>query len=124
MTCMIQVRGSNSPALPALPDHAAVAAGMSMALNQADFRSPAILLSGTVDYAMYRSFRDQPSGAPGGSGGALDPGRRSGGRTDDGRGYPFHHDLSRERRFVFLGKGAIYMEANEAEALGLIQRVV
>ena len=33
-------------------------------LTPADFRSPAILLSGTVDYAMYNSFREQLQCAP------------------------------------------------------------
>jgi hypothetical protein len=33
-------------------------------LTPADFRSPAVLLSGTVDYAMYNSFRDQLECAP------------------------------------------------------------
>jgi hypothetical protein len=36
----------------------------SNVLSPADFRSPAVLLSGTVDYQMYNSFRDQFGRAP------------------------------------------------------------
>lgn len=84
---------------------------MSTTLDQADFHSPAILLSGTVDYAMYKSFRDQLKEAPAEGlvvvelstlGGDPEVARMMG---EDVR---FHSDLSPARRFVFLGKAAIY----------------
>jgi ATP-dependent protease ClpP protease subunit len=80
-------------------------------LTATDFRSPAILLSGTVDQAMYASFRDQLSRAPTEGlcvvelstlGGDPEVARMMG---EDVR---FHSDLSPERRIVFLGKAAIY----------------
>lgn len=75
------------------------------------FKSPSILLSGTVDYDMYRAFRDQLAQAPATGlvaielstlGGDPEVARMMG---EDVR---FHSDLSPERRFVFLGKAAIY----------------
>ena len=36
-------------------------------LTPADFHQPAVLLSGTVDYAMYQNFRSQLATAPAGS---------------------------------------------------------
>ena len=80
-------------------------------LTAADFRSPAVLLSGPVDYAMYNSFREQLSAAPDQGlvvielstlGGDPEVARMMG---EDIR---FHTEMSPERRFVFLGKAAIY----------------
>jgi len=76
-----------------------------------DFNDPAILLSGAVDYAMYASFRDQLARAPADGlvvvelstlGGDPEVARMMG---EDVR---FHSDLEPGRRFVFLGKAAIY----------------
>ncbi len=80
-------------------------------LAAADFKDPAILLSGEVDYDMYVSFRDQLAGASQGGlivvelstlGGDPEVARMMG---EDIR---FHSELSTSRRFVFLGKAAIY----------------
>lgn len=81
------------------------------ALQPADFNAPKVLLAGAVDYDMYRSFRDQLDAAPAGGlivvelstlGGDPEVARMMG---EDIR---FHSDLDSERRFVFLGKAAIY----------------
>lgn len=75
------------------------------------FKDPAILLSGTVDYAMYGSFRQQLDQAPDDGlvvvelstlGGDPEVARMMG---EDVR---FHSDITPERRIVFLGKAAIY----------------
>ena len=80
-------------------------------LTPTDFRSPAVLLSGTVDYAMYNSFREQLACAPPEGlvvielstlGGDPEVARMMG---EDVR---YHSDLDPERRIVFLGKAAIY----------------
>ena len=81
-------------------------------LSPPDFRSPAIALSGPVDYDMYQSFRDQLEHAPDEGlivvelstlGGDPEVARMMG---EDVR---FHSDLEPgKRRFVFLGKAAIY----------------
>jgi ATP-dependent protease ClpP protease subunit len=80
-------------------------------LQAGDFRFPSIFLSGPVDYAMYAWFRQQLAGAPGEGlvvielstlGGDPEVARMMG---EDIR---FHSDLGPERRFVFLGKAAIY----------------
>ncbi len=80
-------------------------------LAPADFAVPAILLSGPVDYAMYESFRSQLANAPAEGlitielstlGGDPEVARMMG---EDVR---FHSDLTPGRRFVFLGKAAIY----------------
>jgi ATP-dependent protease ClpP protease subunit len=80
-------------------------------LTPADFRAPTILLSGTVDYAMYNSFREQLDCAPSEElvvielstlGGDPEVARMMG---EDVR---YHSDLDPERRIVFLGKAAIY----------------
>ena len=80
-------------------------------LQPTSFKDPAILLSGPVDYAMYQSFRDQLSNASDSSvvvvelstlGGDPEVARMMG---EDIR---FHSDLDPQRRFVFLGKAAIY----------------
>ncbi len=80
-------------------------------LTPAQFRDPAILLAGPVDYDMYRSFRSQLAGAPQDGlvvtelstlGGDPEVARMMG---EDIR---YHSDNAPERRFVFLGKAAIY----------------
>jgi ATP-dependent protease ClpP protease subunit len=80
-------------------------------LTSADFHNPAILLSGTVDYAMYNSFRGQLFTAPAEGliaielstlGGDPEVARMMG---EDVR---FHSELEPQRRFAFLGKAAIY----------------
>ncbi len=80
-------------------------------LDISAFRSPAIFLAGTVDYDMYERFRDQLGRAPQTGllvielttlGGDPEVARMMG---EDVR---YHSDLEPERRFVFLGKAAIY----------------
>ena len=84
---------------------------MPSILSPADFRSPAVLLSGTVDYAMYNSFREQLGCAPSEGlviielstlGGDPEVARMMG---EDVR---YHSDFDPQRRIVFLGKAAIY----------------
>ena len=76
-----------------------------------DFFKPAILLSGTVDYQMYANFRQQLANAPEAGlvavelttlGGDPEVARIMG---EDVR---FHSEVTPERRFVFLGKAAVY----------------
>jgi ATP-dependent protease ClpP protease subunit len=83
----------------------------SKLLTAEDFRKPAILLSGPVDYDMYNRFRDQLQQAPEDGlifielstlGGDPEVARMMG---EDVR---YHSDLEPERHFVFLGKAAIY----------------
>ncbi|KRB86809.1 peptidase S14 [Sphingomonas sp. Root710] len=84
-------------------------------LTAADFENPAILLSGPVDYDMYRDFRAKLETALAETpedgrihvelstlGGDPEVARMMG---EDIR---FHSDLVPGRRFVFLGKAAIY----------------
>jgi ATP-dependent protease ClpP protease subunit len=80
-------------------------------LSAPDFHSPAILLSGPVDYAMYENFRRQLDAAPveglvvielSTLGGDPEVARMMG---EDIR---FHSETEPQRRFVFLGKAAIY----------------
>jgi ATP-dependent protease ClpP protease subunit len=75
------------------------------------FRAPAILLSGAVDYMMYSNFRQQLVNAPSEGlivvelttlGGDPEVARMMG---EDIR---FHSEMEPQRRFVFLGKAAIY----------------
>ena len=84
---------------------------MSQPLAPADFDAPKILLSGTVDYSMYQSFRDQLARSPvegltvvelSTLGGDPEVARMMG---EDVR---YHSDIQPGRRFVFLGKAAIY----------------
>ncbi|MBY8823479.1 ATP-dependent Clp protease proteolytic subunit [Sphingomonas colocasiae] len=84
---------------------------MTEKLEPSAFRAPAILLSGAIDDAMYGRFRDQLTAAPAEGlvvvelstlGGDPEIARMMG---EDVR---FHSDLEPERRFVFLGKAAIY----------------
>jgi ATP-dependent protease ClpP protease subunit len=80
-------------------------------LGPAAFKAPAIQLFGAVDYAMYVNFRGQLANAPPEGlvvielstlGGDPEVARMMG---EDIR---FHTEISPERRFVFLGKAAIY----------------
>ena len=75
------------------------------------FRAPTILLSGSVDYSMYNNFRGQLYTAPKEGliivelstlGGDPEVARMMG---EDIR---FHSEMEPQRRFVFLGKAAIY----------------
>jgi ATP-dependent protease ClpP protease subunit len=75
------------------------------------FRAPTILLSGSVDYSMYNNFRGQLYTAPKDGliivelstlGGDPEVARMMG---EDIR---FHSEMEPQRRFVFLGKAAIY----------------
>lgn len=84
---------------------------MTPALQPADFKGPAVLLAGAVDYEMYRAFRKQLDAAPAEGlvvvelstlGGDPEVARMMG---EDIR---FHSQVSPQRRFVFLGKAAIY----------------
>jgi hypothetical protein len=76
-----------------------------------DFRDPAIMLSGAVDYMMYQTFRNLLRSAPTKGlvivelstlGGDPEVARMMG---EDVR---YHSDLNPDRRIVFLGKAAIY----------------
>jgi ATP-dependent protease ClpP protease subunit len=80
-------------------------------LKAEDFRDPAIILSGTVDYAMYNRFRECLRSSEDQQlvvialstlGGDPEVARIMG---EDVR---FHSDLDPDRHFVFLGKAAIY----------------
>jgi ATP-dependent protease ClpP protease subunit len=80
-------------------------------LQAQDFRSPAVLLSGSVDYDMYKGFRSQLDAVPDRQlvvveistlGGDPEVARMMG---EDIR---FHSETCPDRRFVFLGKAAIY----------------
>ena len=80
-------------------------------LKPADFNAPAIRLSGTVDYAMYTAFRGQFINAADRDlvvvelstlGGDPEVARMMG---EDIR---FASEITPHRRFVFLGKAAIY----------------
>ena len=84
---------------------------MIQPLAPAQFRAPAIMLSGPVDYDMYASFRAQFAEAPQDGlvvvelstlGGDPEVARMMG---EDIR---FHSALDSGRRFAFLGKAAIY----------------
>ena len=84
---------------------------MANPLTPADFHRPAILLSGTVDYAMYENFRSQLTDAAQAElvvvelstlGGDPEVARMMG---EDIR---FHSAIEPQRRFIFLGKAAIY----------------
>ena len=84
---------------------------MTDSLQPRAFHNPAILLAGAIDYGMYASFRDQLAGAPAEGlivvelstlGGDPEVARMMG---EDVR---FHSEVEPQRRFVFLGKAAIY----------------
>lgn len=80
-------------------------------LVPASFKSPAIALSGPVDYDMYQSFRTQLANAPS-EGLAVVELSTLGGDPEVarmmGEDVRYHSDLEPARRFVFLGKAAIY----------------
>ncbi len=85
--------------------------GGGMRLAARDFRAPAIRLSGPLDYNMYQSFQQQLPAAPAQGlvvialttlGGDPEVARLLG---EDVR---FLSEVEPERRFVFLGKAAIY----------------
>ena len=84
---------------------------MEKELEPEDFHKPAVMLSGSVDYDMYEAFRRQLAAAPDEGlvvcelstlGGDPEVARMMG---EDVR---FCSDLDPQRRFVFLGKAAIY----------------
>ena len=80
-------------------------------LNAADFEAPSILLSGPVDYDMYRTFRSQLDGAPT-EGTVITELSTLGGDPEVarmmGEDIRFRSDRMPACRFVFLGKAAIY----------------
>lgn len=75
------------------------------------FTSPAILISGTVDDDMYTAFRNQLVQAPP-SGLVVVELSTLGGDPEIarmmGEDVQFHTQVSPERRFIFLGKAAVY----------------
>ncbi|QIK79485.1 peptidase S14 [Sphingomonas piscis] len=84
---------------------------MIQQLQPTDFRNPSVLLTGPVDYEMYNSFREGLKGCSGEQlvivelstlGGDPEVARMMG---EDIR---YHSELEPERRFVFVGKAAIY----------------
>lgn len=81
------------------------------ALTAADFDAPRVLLAGAVDYEMYGRFRAQLSEAPT-SGRVVVELSTLGGDPEVarmmGEDIRFHSEIGPQRRFVFLGKAAIY----------------
>lgn len=80
-------------------------------LTAADFKWPAIQLSGAVDYAMYTNFRGQLANAPPQGIVAIELSTHGGDPEVArmmGEDIRFHSEMTPERRFVFLGKAAIY----------------
>ena len=80
-------------------------------LQAADFRTPAIQLSGPVDYAMYNFFRQQLASAP--SQGLVVVALTTLGGDPEvarlmGEDIRFLSELEPQRRLVFLGRAAIY----------------
>lgn len=84
---------------------------LTRVLAPVDFDAPRVLLAGPVDYDMYRRFREQLDTAPTDGlvvielstlGGDPEVARMMG---EDIR---FHSEIGPQRRFVFLGKAAIY----------------
>ena len=79
-------------------------------LRSEDFKCPSVLLSGTVDYAMYQSFRQQLDAAP--AEGLLSIELSTLGGDPEvarmmGEDIRFHSEMAPQRRIVFLGKAAI-----------------
>jgi ATP-dependent protease ClpP protease subunit len=75
------------------------------------FPEPAILLSGPVDYDMYKDFRRQLAQAPSEGLGVVELSTLGGDPEVArmmGEDIRFHSDIQPARRFVFLGKAAIY----------------
>lgn len=81
------------------------------ALQPRDFDSPAILLGGPVDYAMYNNFRSQLDGTKK-EGLVVTEVSTLGGDPEVarmmGEDIQFHSENAKNCRFVFLGKAAIY----------------
>jgi ATP-dependent protease ClpP protease subunit len=80
-------------------------------LPNSAFKNPAILLAGNVDGAMYDSFRSQLDAAPGEGVVVAEIGTLGGDPEVArmmGEDIRFHTDQYPERRFVFLGKAAVY----------------
>jgi ATP-dependent protease ClpP protease subunit len=84
---------------------------MADALPPSAFRDPAVILSGTVDYAMYNRFREQLDRAPP-SGLVVFELSTLGGDPEVarmmGEDIRYHSELDTNRHFAFLGKAAIY----------------
>ena len=80
-------------------------------LQPQDFNAPAILLGGPVDYDMYKAFRSQLDGSKK-EGLVVTELSTLGGDPEVarmmGEDIRFHSENSRNCRFVFLGKAAIY----------------
>lgn len=80
-------------------------------LSAADQDTPRVLLAGTVDYEMYKAFREQLDKAPA-SGLVVVELSTLGGDPEVarmmGEDIRFHSEVGPDRRFVFLGKAAIY----------------
>jgi ATP-dependent protease ClpP protease subunit len=80
-------------------------------LEARDFRDPAILLSGSVDYNMYALFREKLDTAPE-QGLVVVELTTLGGDPEVarilGEDVRFHSEVVADRRFVFLGKAAVY----------------
>jgi ATP-dependent protease ClpP protease subunit len=84
---------------------------MKKLLKPADFRDPAILLSGKVNDAMYQSFRRQLKNAPAEGIISLEintPGGDPEIARAMGEDILFHSRWDGGRDFVFLGKTAVY----------------
>lgn len=83
----------------------------SLTLTARDFACPSIMLAGAVDYAMYDRFRDRLAAAPP-TGLVVTELSTLGGDPEVarmmGEDIRFHSEDRPERRFVFLGKAAIY----------------
>ncbi len=80
-------------------------------LTAAAFDTPRVLLAGTVDYDMYRQFRSQLADAPAQGLVAIELSTLGGDPEVArmmGEDIRFHSDVGPQRRFVFLGKAAIY----------------
>ena len=80
-------------------------------LNPRDFANPAVVLAGDVDYAMYWNFRSQLDAAPP-TGLVVVALSTLGGDPEVarimGEDIRFRSDTGPDRRFVFLGKVAVY----------------
>lgn len=80
-------------------------------LTASDFAGPRVLLAGPVNYEMYADFRKQLAQAPP-TGLAVIELSTMGGDPEVarmmGEDIRFHTEIQPERRFVFLGKAAIY----------------
>lgn len=80
-------------------------------LSAADFLNPAILLYGAVDDGLYQRFREQLAAAPASGLVCLELSTLGGDPEIArmiGEDIRFHTEVEPERRFVFLGKAAVY----------------